>query len=966
MKKLSLLIAFMLLVGMTTSVQAGVEVTCFEGIFERATGAAVAETVNFPGIAGSATIRVYNGAEDDSFEKVSSSIIMVNGVGVLTQESFNQNIDYLETEILLAEANTITVEVRGKPGGKVRVVVVQKIEADAVKIFGSEGGTIKLENNELFANGLELTIPPGALTDPVIISISELPIRHNINDNTVSLHLPIQFQPSGISFSQPISITFPFSKNSMISSGNVDLTYASLRLYNDESTFWESIPIISVDYLNNTITAEFSHFSWIELILPWTKKTVNTTKEILGHVRNVWGFLETEDEILQALGDNMTLGLPLKDGISALLAATDILKDLKDRDFKGAANTAVLWGIKKYLSVTGYHLLGGLTGFGVLTHDFFEYVINELDDGAFNAQVSYYLYYVGTEGYVEEELDIVMTDNGWLINPKSPWAPTSIPRLIGQYTIEDIFEAGRKSLAVRDNENYLESEDQMLKESLQEALLRIKQTNDPIAKFEIQPSDSGSVPFTVVLDGSASYAKIGSIITYQWDLSDGHQYHGAIINHQYEQPGNYIVTLTVTDNEGRTGKFQSTINVTQTSESNQPPVADFVYAINDNNEITFDSSASFDPDGEIIKYEWTFGDWQSSTGLIVQHLYSQDGTYPVKLRVIDNELGESETTKVIIIHDSDGDTIIDSLDNCPSDYNPDQADFDGDGIGDVCDPDADGDGYFTDVLPGPNYDCNDADPDIYPGAEEICEDGIDQNCDGEIDEECGQYNSMVGTWNILFDRWCSDEFTGHNLWTLNAGGSLHLGNWSTQGNQVTIIKCNMYGQCTTYTGIVNSSYTEIDNGTWVNWLGETGCWRGVRTKDSDEDGLDDLFDNCPGTYNPDQTDVDNDKIGDACDGNIVNLAGQWLREYDRWCTGDFTGTSSFWIYEGGGLHLGNWSTQGNQVTIIECNMYGQCTTYTGIVNSSYTEIDNGTWVNWLGETGCWRAEKIRAKVGDVH
>ncbi len=34
--------------------------------------------------------------------------------------------------------------------------------------------------------------------------------------------------------------------------------------------------------------------------------------------------------------------------------------------------------------------------------------------------------------------------------------------------------------------------------------------------------------------------------------------------------------------------------------------------------------------------------------------------------------------------DSDGDGVIDSLDNCPLVYNPSQADSDGDGVGDAC------------------------------------------------------------------------------------------------------------------------------------------------------------------------------------------------------------------------------------------------------------------------------------------
>ena len=42
--------------------------------------------------------------------------------------------------------------------------------------------------------------------------------------------------------------------------------------------------------------------------------------------------------------------------------------------------------------------------------------------------------------------------------------------------------------------------------------------------------------------------------------------------------------------------------------------------------------------------------------------------------------------------------------------------------------DADGDGSTADV------DCDDADPEIAPGADERC-DGVDEDCDGAVDEE---------------------------------------------------------------------------------------------------------------------------------------------------------------------------------------------------------------------------------------
>lgn len=107
------------------------------------------------------------------------------------------------------------------------------------------------------------------------------------------------------------------------------------------------------------------------------------------------------------------------------------------------------------------------------------------------------------------------------------------------------------------------------------------------------------------------------------------------------------------------------------------------------------------------------------------------------------------------IADTDGDGITDAQDNCPIASNPDQADWDQDGKGDACDfcIDIDHDGYD---FPGGGScsaaeDCNDHDSAIYPGKIEAC-DGIDNNCDGIIDETClPGITCGDGLWDAAFE-----------------------------------------------------------------------------------------------------------------------------------------------------------------------------------------------------------------------
>ncbi len=53
--------------------------------------------------------------------------------------------------------------------------------------------------------------------------------------------------------------------------------------------------------------------------------------------------------------------------------------------------------------------------------------------------------------------------------------------------------------------------------------------------------------------------------------------------------------------------------------------------------VAFDGSASSDPDGTIVSYDWDFGDGVVEVGSIVSHTYSAMGTYTARLTVTDND-----------------------------------------------------------------------------------------------------------------------------------------------------------------------------------------------------------------------------------------------------------------------------------------------------------------------------------------
>ncbi|MFQ6125061.1 MAG: PKD domain-containing protein [Candidatus Heimdallarchaeota archaeon] len=154
----------------------------------------------------------------------------------------------------------------------------------------------------------------------------------------------------------------------------------------------------------------------------------------------------------------------------------------------------------------------------------------------------------------------------------------------------------------------------------------------PSADFTFSPTDPSIEDAITFMDTSTD--PDGTITAWDWDFGDGKTSMEQNPSHQYTDKGEYIVQLTVTDNEGLTNTVEQTITL-----RNLPPTASFSYSPSSptvGEEILF-TDASFDPDGTISAWAWDFGDGMTSTDINPTHAYDTSGSYSVTLTVTDDE-----------------------------------------------------------------------------------------------------------------------------------------------------------------------------------------------------------------------------------------------------------------------------------------------------------------------------------------
>lgn len=174
----------------------------------------------------------------------------------------------------------------------------------------------------------------------------------------------------------------------------------------------------------------------------------------------------------------------------------------------------------------------------------------------------------------------------------------------------------------------------------------------PVATLAADPT-AGNPPLEVTFDASGSTDADGAITKYEWDFDGDGSYD--------EDSGEPEATFTYTDS----GSYNGTVRVTDTSFQtdtasieiavNTPPVAVIVADPKDALapfESTLTVDGSYDPDGEIVLYEWdfesdgSFDDTDTEPTPRVRE-FNFPGEFEVALRVTDDGgLTQTETAKI--------------------------------------------------------------------------------------------------------------------------------------------------------------------------------------------------------------------------------------------------------------------------------------------------------------------------------
>ncbi len=218
---------------------------------------------------------------------------------------------------------------------------------------------------------------------------------------------------------------------------------------------------------------------------------------------------------------------------------------------------------------------------------------------------------------------------------------------------------------------HIEAEGRTLSAQVQVTILNnAPQITQSISNINLDPGQSTTIDLHAsdVEDATSELvwsAQMGSHETISFDQ----MMHKATIT-AGSTAGLDVVTFTVTDTDGAVATQQVNINVGGvTSTGSHNPVAMIDASPRSaplSTVFSFSGARSFDIDGRIVAYRWTFDDGYTASGSAITHSFATDGSHTVTLEVIDNSgLTGSASASVTVVAGTQGNDIPDPNEGRP-------------------------------------------------------------------------------------------------------------------------------------------------------------------------------------------------------------------------------------------------------------------------------------------------------------
>ncbi len=170
-------------------------------------------------------------------------------------------------------------------------------------------------------------------------------------------------------------------------------------------------------------------------------------------------------------------------------------------------------------------------------------------------------------------------------------------------------------------------------------------SDEAIAGLSVQNSSPTAVNEVVTF---TAHITAGDNVTYTWDFGDGGSDVGQEVTHVYSQAGTYTVRV-LASNSTNTRTATTGVTITSMPEPSDEAIAGLSVQNSSptavKEVITFTASITA---GDNVTYTWDFGDGGSDVGQEVTHVYSQAGTYTVRVLASNSTNTRTATTGVTI------------------------------------------------------------------------------------------------------------------------------------------------------------------------------------------------------------------------------------------------------------------------------------------------------------------------------